>query len=149
MRSNMEAQIVLGDDELLGAVSAMRRGGRTCGRARRSPARELLGGTELLGRSFIERMASKAAGGVRSVSHVALNAGAKIPAFSSAVGVFRAATSGNSASQAPDPGSDKDTPPLWQNPMVLAGVGLVVLLLLKGRSSPAPVYYAPAPQPAR
>lgn len=160
MRSNAEAQIVLGDDDLLGAISALRRGRRAyCPRARRSPARELLGGTELegtelLGRSFLKRMASRTAKVVRKGSHVALNVGAKIPGYGAAVDLFRSATGGKGGS-APAGGAggggDPEAPPLWQNPMVLGAGALLLVLLLKskkGQGGGQPIYYAPPPAPA-
>lgn len=151
MRSNAEAEIILGDDDLLGALSALRRGKRMgCRRARKSPAQEMLG-TELLGRSFIQRMASRTAKVVRKTSHVALNVGAKIPGYGAAVDMFRSVTGGKGTAKPPagGQGGDKEETPLWQNPMVLMGAGLVLLLVLKSKKGqPQPMTYAPAPAPA-
>jgi hypothetical protein len=150
MRSKQEAAIVLGDDDLLGNISALRTGRRMY-RARRSPARQMLGGTELLGRTFLERMASRTAGAIRTVSHQALNVGSKIPGYGSAVSMFRSATGGKTSDAAPKhTGKDKKDTPIWQNPMVLAGAGVLLLLLLKSKRGQGsqPIYYAAPPAPS-
>lgn len=155
MRSIQEAQIVLGDDDLLGVVAGIR-SGRRCRRARVSPASQLLG-TELLGRSFLSRMASRTARGVRKASHVALNVGAKIPGYGAAVDMFRSVTGGKGGGGAPGGagggggGGAPEEKPLWQNPMVLVGGALVLVMLLKksgGGGGGSQVQYVPVPAAA-